>query len=155
MNKIESYVWENAEQFLIPLAIELADVEYLKEGSNWFLRIYIDKTDETKVSLEDCEKASRLLSEHLEEAVDRLTDKPYILEVSSPGIERVLKRPKDFKRFVKNMIVVKLYEQKNRSKMLKGLLLESDSETITLEVNNEKIKILYEEIAKANLYFEF
>ena len=92
---------------------ELVDTEFVKEGPDWFLRVYIDQ--ESGIQVDDCAKISHLLSEFLDKEED-LIPQAYYLEVSSPGIERVLKKDKDFVRFQGSKIQVKLFTKFNDRK---------------------------------------
>ncbi|OZV12939.1 hypothetical protein CIW83_06935 [Tissierella sp. P1] len=103
---IISIVKEICEQLADELGYELVDVEFLKEGSNYFLRVYLDKPG--GINLDDCQKVSQLLSDKLDEK-DPITT-PYYLEVSSPGLDRPLKNDKDLKRNLGKEIEIKLYE---------------------------------------------
>lgn len=109
--------------FLEPIieerGLELVDVEFVKEGANWYLRIYIDK--EGGVGIEDCEFVSRGLDSKLEDA-DPI-DQAYILEVSSPGIDRPLKTEADYEKFSGEIIDVKLYKQADGRKQFQGELI--------------------------------
>ena len=109
MSKAREYE-EQTEQLLQPIIdennFELVDVEYVKEGGNWFLRAYIDK--EGGITIDDCELVSRALSDLLDKE-DFIPDS-YILEVSSPGLGRQLKKDKDFKRSIGKEIEIKLYK---------------------------------------------
>lgn len=117
----------NTEKKLLPFlepiieerGLELADLEFVKEGANWYLRIYIDKED--GVSIEDCEFVSRALDSSLEES-DPI-EQAYILEVSSPGIDRPLKKDADYVKFAGEIIDVKLYKQVDGRKQFQGELL--------------------------------
>ena len=97
MSKREMYE-QKTEEILLPIVeeygFELVDVEYVKEGSNWYLRAYIDK--EGGISVDDCEVVSRAFSDKLDE--EDFIDDAYIMEVSSPGLGRPLKKEKDYKR---------------------------------------------------------
>lgn len=137
------------------LELEFADVVYTKEGQTWFLRIFLDRTDQAPVQLEDCEKASRALSDIIDADAQFPVQRAYTLEVSSPGIERVLKRPKDFKRFVGETILVRLFQAHQQQKNLIGQLAAADDVSITLSVDDEVISIPYDSIAKSNIHFEF
>ena len=108
---------------------ELVDVEYVKEGSNWYLRAYVDK--EGGITINDLESVSRILSDKLDEE-DFISD-AYILEVSSPGLGRPLKKDKDFDRNMGNEIEVHLYRAVDRQKQLVGLLKAYNADTITIE----------------------
>ncbi|NDL66316.1 ribosome maturation factor RimP [Anaerotalea alkaliphila] len=120
---------------------ELVDVAYEKEAGNMFLRIYIDK--EGGITVDDCEVVSRSLEMKLDEK-DPIKD-PYILEVSSPGLDRPLKKEKDFARSVGKMVELKLYKplvseipQVNGEKALVAKLVGYDEDTVTLAVENKK-----------------
>lgn len=151
MSKLEELIQDLIESSLEEIGLELVDVEYLKEGSEWFLRIYIDKED-TGIELEDCEKASHLISDILD-VHDPIT-KAYHLEVSSPGIERPLKKTKDFLRFLDHLVQVKTYSVIEKKKNFTGILNFADEEEIILIENDVKITIPREKIAKANLAWE-
>lgn len=109
-----------AEELVMPIIekeeFELVDVEYKKEGSNWYLRIYIDKPG--GITLDDCQKVSEQLSDKLDE-VDPIKEN-YFLEVSSPGLDRPLKKESDFERFKGEIVEVKLYEPLNGNKGPRG-----------------------------------
>jgi ribosome maturation factor RimP len=123
----------------------LWDVEYIKEGGRWFLRIFIDR--DGGVSTEHCEAVSRGLDPVLDEK-DPIQD-AYILEVSSAGLERSLKRPEHYESSLGKNVLVSFYIPRNGSKTLTGLLTAFDSETITLD--SERINL--KDIAKMNLTF--
>lgn len=130
----------NTEKKVLPLlepiveekGLELVDLEFVKEGANWYLRVYIDK--EGGVTIDDCEAVSRLLEEKMDEA-DPI-EQAYILEVSSPGIDRPLKKPADFERFQGEIIDVKLYQAKDGRKQFQGRLAGYADGVITLEEEN-------------------
>ncbi len=134
--KVENIVWEIAEPIALQNGVEIYDVEFKKEGPDYFLRIYIDKPD-GNVSLDDCEAVSRPLSDALDEA-DPISE-GYYLEVSSPGLERQLKRQKDFDRFCGEMIMVKLFRPRNGIKQFTGKLLARDEEILQIELENGEI----------------
>lgn len=132
MTKREDY--ENrTEKLVMPilteLHFELVDVEYVKEGGNYFLRAYIDK--EGGITVNDCELVSRKLSDLLDKA-DFIPDS-YILEVSSPGLGRPLKKEKDFARSIGEEVEIKLYKPLNKSKELTGILAGYDKDTVQIE----------------------
>ena len=118
---------------------ELVDVEYVKEGSNWYLRAYIDK--EGGFSVNDCEKVSRELSDLLDR--EDFIDESYILEVSSPGLGRTLKKDKDFARSIGEEVELKLklYKAVEGQKEFSGMLKGYDEKTVTIgfEENEELI----------------
>ena len=136
MGKREDYE-ARTEKLLLPLVerlgLELVDVEYVKEGSDYFLRAYIDK--EGGVTIDDCEAVSRPLSDLLDE-VDFIPD-AYILEVSSPGLGRQLKKEKDFIRSIGKEVDVKLYKAVEKRKEFSGVLLENDSDSIVIDEDGQ------------------
>ncbi|HBE84253.1 MAG TPA: ribosome maturation factor RimP, partial [Lachnoclostridium sp.] len=125
MAKREEYE-AKTESFLLPLMeennFELVDVEYVKEAGNWYLRAYIDK--EGGITVDDCETISRRLGDWLDEK-DFIADS-YILEVSSPGLGRPLKKDKDFNRSIGEDVDIKLYKPLNKQKDFTGTLISFD-----------------------------
>ncbi len=127
----------NTEQRVLPFlepivnanAVELVDLEFVKEGVNWYLRVYIDK--DGGVTIDDCEAVSRALEEKLDEA-DPI-EQAYILEVSSPGIDRPLKKEADFVKYQGEIIDVKLYKPQNGSKQFQGKLLGLENGVLSIE----------------------
>jgi ribosome maturation factor RimP len=126
------------EQLIQPLIdehdFELVDVEYVKEGSDWYLRVYIDK--EGGITVDDCELISRAYNEILDRE-DYISDQ-YIFEVSSPGLLRPLKKEKDYKRSIGKLIDIKLYKAIDKQKEFTGVLKAYDDKTVTLEFDNEE-----------------
>ena len=139
MSKRENYE-TRTEELLKPIAeangVEIYDVEYVKEGSEWYLRCYIDKKE--GVNINDCEAVSRALSDELDK-VDFIED-AYILEVSSPGLGRQLKKDKHFQRSLLSEVDVKCYKPINGSKDFTGILKAFDENTLTLEMDSGKEK---------------
>jgi len=113
---------------------ELVDVEYLKEGSNWYLRIYIDK--EGGITINDCEVVSRAFSELLDE--DDYITGAYIMEVSSPGLGRPLKKEKDFARNLNREVEIHLYKAKDKTKEFRGILEDYTDKTVTIKTEEEE-----------------
>lgn len=134
------------------LGYELEYTEYVKEGDNKIYRVVIDKS-ETSLTTDDCEIVSR----KIEDIVDTLMakDESYVLEVSSPGLERALKNNKLYKKYIGNNVRIKMYKKVLDTKELVGTLLESEDEYIILLVNNEKIKIERENITCGNTVYDF
>ncbi len=131
---------------------ELVDVEYVKEGKEWYLRIYIDC--EKGVSLDDCELISRKVGDILDEK--DIINSSYILEVSSPGIERPLKKEKDFIRFKGSKAIVKTFAAIDGQKLFEGIIKEYKDGLLTLLVEGEKeVNIEFDKIASANLTIDF
>ena len=132
--------------------IEFVDVEYVKEGSSWYLRAYIDK--EGGITVDDCELVSRAFSDLLDK--DDFIEDAYILEVSSPGLLRPLKKDKDFKRNVGNEVELRLYKAVNKVKEDRGILTAFDDSTVTIE-HEDGTTAVYERaaIALIRLAFDF
>lgn len=132
MSRREEYE-SKTEALLIPIleekGYEMVDVEYVKEGSNWYLRAFVDK--QGGITINDLESVSRRLSDLLDEK-DFIND-AYILEVSSPGLGRPLKKDRDFDRSIGEEIEVHLYRSLNGNKQYVGLLKSYDKDTITIE----------------------
>lgn len=155
MTKREEYELKT-EKLLEPLMnennFELVDVEYVKEGGNNFLRAYIDK--DGGITVDDCELVSRALSDLLDEH-DFIPD-AYILEVSSPGLGRQLKKEKDYKRSIDKEVEIKLYKAINKQKELFGILVSYNDDTVTIEQDDEsRIEIPRSNIAIIRLAFDF
>ncbi len=150
--KILEETREISEELGERLGYELVDLDFVKEGSQYFLRVYIHK--DGGVGLDDCQKMSQALSESLDE-LDPISI-PYYLEVSSPGLDRPLKTDKDFKRNIGNEIEVKLYEAIDGKKLYTGILNSYDEDYIFLDLNNENlIKILKNKVALIKLVLKF
>ena len=135
MSKRESYE-QRTEAILLPIlekhGFSLWDVEYVKEGGNWYLRAYIDKPD--GIGVNDCEVVSRELSDILDE--EDYIEGSYILEVSSPGLGRPLKKEKDYKRSIGREVEVRLYKAIDRQKEFTGTLSAYDDKTVTLTMED-------------------
>ena len=131
---------------------ELVDVEYVKEGSTWYLRAYIDKPG--GIDINDCEKVSRRLSDLLDEK-DYIED-AYILEVSSPGLGRPLKKEKDFKRSMGEEVEIRTYRMIDKQKEFTGVLTGYDADTVTIAMEDETEKTFdRSDIALIRLAFDF
>lgn len=155
MSKREIYE-QKTEEILIPIVeeygFELVDVEYVKEGSNWYLRAYIDKPG--GITVNDCEAVSRKLSDILDEK-DYIDD-AYILEVSSPGLGRPLKKEKDFKRSLGEEVEIRTYRMIEKQKEFTGILRAYDETTVTIEMENGTEKTFEKgNIALIRLAFDF
>lgn len=131
---------------------ELVDVEYVREGANWYLRVYADK--EGGINIDDCVLISRALEEKLD-AEDFISD-AYILEVSSPGLGRPLKKEKDFKRSLGEEVEVRTYRAIDHQKEFIGILDGYDKDTVTIAYEDgEKQTFEKKEIALIRLAFDF
>lgn len=129
--KVEDIVEELAKPIVEGLSFELVDVEYLKEGANWYLRIYIDKPG--GVTIDDCQAVSEQMSSILDR--EDPIKQSYMLEVSSPG-ERPLKRERDFERFRGEFVEVRLYQPLNGRKIYEGELLGLNGDIIEIKTND-------------------
>lgn len=155
MTQREEY--ENrTEKLLLPIMeqnqFELVDVEYVREGSNWYLRAYIDKPG--GITVDDCEIVSRALSDLLDK--EDYIKEAYILEVSSPGLGRPLKKDKDFARSIGEEVEIRLYRAVNHRKELEGTLQAFDKETVTINTDeDETLTINRADIALIRLALDF
>lgn len=144
------------EQLVLPITdannLELVDVEYVKEGGEFFLRIYIDKED--GVSLNECELVTRELNPILDEK-DPIKDN-YYLEVSSPGLDRPLKKDKDFVRYQGRDVEIKLYKQMNGSKIHEGELVGlTEDKNIKVIIDNKEVEFDKKDVALIRLAIKF
>ena len=133
---------QKTEQLLLPIMeehqFELVDVEFVKEAGNWFLRAYIDKPG--GIGVDDCETVSRRLSDLLDE--QDFIEESYILEVSSPGLGRPLKKDKDLERSIGESVDVRLFRAIDRQKEFTGILKAWDKDTVTLEFEDEATLVI-------------
>ena len=148
-------VEKKTEELVLPILmeqnIELVDVEYVKEGGSWYLRVYIDK--EGGVNILDCETVSRALSDALDK--DDPTDDAYVLEVSSPGLGRAIKKDKDFTRNLHKPVEIRLYQAVDKQKELVGDLEAFDKETVTVVSDGKQLVLERKNISKINEYVEW
>ena len=134
MAKIEEKVEELLKETIEKLGYNLYDVEYVKEGPNYYLRVYID--NEKGIDLNDCEKVSNAIDEILDEA--NIIKDQYYLEVSSPGIERVLRKDRHLQENIGNQIEIKLFKKDEKgSKDYIGELLKFDQEVVSIKTSEE------------------
>lgn len=155
MTKHEEYE-QRTEKLLKPVLdanhFELYDMEYVKEGGNWYLRTYIDKGN--GITVDDCELVSRALSGLLDKA--DFIPEAYILEVSSPGLGRQLKRDKHFERSIGEEVEIKLFKPVNKKKEWIGILSGFDADTVTIELEDKsKMDFKRSEISVVRLTFDF
>ena len=148
-------ITEIVESFAKPVVEEqgctLWDVEYIREGGEWFLRLYIDKVG--GVDINDCEAVSRAVDPILDEK-DPIPES-YHFEVCSAGLERTLKRSGDFEQFMGSAVLVKLYQPKNGSKELKGTLTGYENGNVTIDQAGTSVTLEKKEVALVRLYVEF
>lgn len=148
-----SEIEEKTTELVMPIIEEggysLWDVEYVKEGPDFILRVYADK--EGGIGIDDCVAISRKLSDKLDEA--DMIEEAYILEVSSPGLTRPLKKDKDFERSIGRLVEVKLYGAVNGMKELEGELKAFDEGSVTVTIDEEEIKLERSNISGIRLAF--
>ena len=149
--KITDIVTEFAKPIVEENGCSLWDVEYVREGSERYLRLYIDK--EGGVDIDDCEKIHRAVDPVLDEK-DPISES-YHFEVCSAGLERALKRPSDFAQFMDSPILVKLYRPRNGLKEIPGILRGYEEGRITLEAGKETLTFEKSEVALVRLRVEF
>lgn len=155
MTKREEYE-QKTEKLLEPILeanhFELVDVEYVKEGGSWYLRAYIDKPG--GITVDDCEIVNRALGDLLDE--HDFIEESYILEVSSPGLGRPLKKERDFARSLGEEVEIRTYRMVNKQKEFRGILKAYDKDTATIETEEEEEQIFEREnIALIRLAFDF
>lgn len=141
--KVEDIVYELSKPIIDNHQFELVEVEYKKEGGEWYLRIYIDK--EGGITIDDCQVVSEEVSEILDET-DPI-DSSYIFEVSSPGIERPLKTERDFEKAMGKLIEVKLFAPVDGKKAIEGTLSGYSEDNVEIEQNGNKLIIDKKQIA--------
>lgn len=154
MSRRETYE-AKTEELLLPIVeaceVEIYDVEYVKEGSDFYLRAYIDKPG--GVDILDCEKVSRTLSDKLDE-VDFIED-AYILEVSSPGLGRTLKKEKHFLKSMGQEVELKTYKPIDKCKEFVGILENYDQGNVTLKMEDKTVTFQKADIALVKLTIDF
>jgi len=155
---------ERVTELVVPIVeefgLELVDIEYRREGSDWFLRLFIDKPG--GVTLDDCADLSREIDPLLE--VEGVITHAYRLEVSSPGLDRPLRKPADFERFLGEWVKVKTFDlldpddRGHARKTFRGILRQADGDGFTLEQQDKRggdVTLSYDEVAQANLDPQF
>lgn len=147
--KITEVCEELLKGFLDEENLSLYDVEYVKEGPDRVLRVFIDK-DEGYIGTEDCEKVSKYLSDKLDET-DPIEEN-YILEVSSPGLDRVLSKEEHFRAYMGELVEVNLYKAIEGEKKLIGRLVQKDDHALLIDIDGEQKNISLEQITKVNLH---
>ena len=155
MTKREEYE-QKTEQLLAPImeanGFEMVDVEYVKEAGTWYLRAYIDKPG--GITVDDCEIVNRALGDLLDR--DDFIEESYILEVSSPGLGRPLKKERDFVRSQGEEVEIRTYRMVERQKEFRGVLKTWDQETVTIETEEGQEQVFdRDNIALIRLAFDF
>ena len=154
MTRREEYE-QRTEALLQPILdahrFELVDVEYVKEAGSWYLRAYVDK--EGGITVDDCEIVSRALGDLLDEQ-DFIEDS-YIMEISSPGLDRPLKKEKDFKRSLGKLVEIRTYRPIEKQKEFCGILNAYDSNSVTIDEDGTERTFDKKDIALIRLAIEF
>ena len=151
LKNVHDLVFALAEPIILENGMELVDVEFVKEGPNWYLRIYIDKED--GIDLEDCQKISHLISDLLDK--EDPIEQAYFLEISSPGIDRPLKKEKDFRKYEGHLVTVRTYSPVEGKKKLQGKLGAYHQDFLRLMPEPDKeIQIPWETISQVRLAWE-
>ena len=157
MEKLDNQqkIIEKIEKIVTPvvneMGLSLVDIEYMQDGGYWYVRIYVENLN-GEITLEEC----AAISGRIDEDVDKLIEQRFFLEVSSPGIERPLKKIEDFIRFKGEKIKVSLKHKINDKKSFEGIITECKDNIIFLEIEEENIvEIPFSEVKKANIIYEF
>ena len=154
MSRKETYE-AKTEELLTPITerfgLQIYDVEYVKEGSDWYLRAYIDKLE--GVTINDCENVSRALSDELDK--EDFIEDAYILEVSSPGLGRTLKKDRHLARSLGEEVEIKTYKPIDGQKEFNGVLTAYDEKTITVMLGNDERDFERKEIALIRMALNF
>ena len=146
-SEIEEYCTKLVTPIIEENSFELVDVEYVKEGADYYLRVYADK--EGGINIDDCVLISRALEKKLDDE-DKI-ESAYILEVSSPGLDREIIKDSDYERFKGRLVEVKTYEQINGSKEHEGILKGKQDGVVTVETAAGELAIPADKISKINL----
>ncbi len=151
-SKIEKLIIEMATPIAEANSCYIYDVEYVKEGGAWYLRVYADKED-GGISIDECEVINRALGNELDKA-DTIREN-YILEVSSPGIERKLKTPGHFMKYIGRTVDIGLYKAIDGSKILTGELTSYEDDSFTVKIDENETKLAVSDTTFVKLHFDF
>lgn len=151
MASVEEKIEKLVEHKINELGYELYDVEYAKEGKNFFLRIFIDKAD--GIDINDCQKVNDEIMDLLDEA-DYIKEQ-YFLEISSPGVERVLRKDKHLRDNIGKEITIKLFKTTENKKELEGFLKKFDNETIAISCESHEIVLERKNISLMKIKFHW
>lgn len=149
--EIEARTEQLVQPFIDENHFELVDVEYVKEGANWYLRVYADK--EGGINIDDCVLLSRALEAKLDE--EDFISEAYILEVSSPGLGRPLKKKKDFDRNIGKDVEIKLYRAIEKQKEWEGTLVSYTDDSVTIAMMEQEMTFAKNDIALIRLALDF
>lgn len=146
LDKIERIVTPVVEE----MELSLVDIEYMQDGGYWYVRIFVENLN-GEITLEECAQ----ISNKIDEDIDKIIEHKFFLEVSSPGIERPLKKQEDYVRFTGEKIKVSLKHKLNDNKNYTGIIESCSATGVVLNLEDDKIEIPFTEIRKANLVYEF
>ena len=149
--QIHRQVEEICESLVVSEGMELVDLEYRREGPRWVLRLFIDK--EGGVNIDDCARISRELGDLLD--VKDVIPQAYVLEVSSPGLNRRIRKKEDFSRFVGEKVQLWLVSPKDGRRKIVGDLVGVEGEEVVVTATEGRFSVALEDIARANLIYEF
>lgn len=149
-NEVIKKIEEIVSPFVKEMNLSLVDVEYMQEGGYWYVRVFIENTN-GELNIEDCSK----LSSMVEDQIDAIIDKRFFLEISSPGLERPLKKLEDYIRFKGSKITLYLKHKLEDKKQLKAIIKDVIENKVLFEIDKKEIEIEFNEIKKANILFEF
>ena len=152
MANIEDKIEKIIEKPIYNLGYEIYDIQYVKEGKDYFLRIFIEK-ENGPIDLNDCEKVNNEINDILDEA--NLIKDQYFLEVSSTGVERLIRKDKHLKQHINEFISIKLFKPLNGEKEFVGKLLDYDENTIKISVDEKEIVIDRKDISLIKKYYEW
>lgn len=149
-NEIIEKLEKIVNPFVKEMNLSLVDIEYMQDGGYWYVRIFIENLN-GDLNIEDCSK----LSSKIETEVEELIEHKFFLEVSSPGIERPLKKIEDYSRFAGQKITLHLKHKMDDKKQFKAVIKSVEDDSILFLIDKKEIKIKFNEIRKANILFEF
>jgi len=149
--QIRRHVEEISESLVVAEGMELVDLEYRKEGARWTLRLFIDK--EGGVTVDDCARISRELGDLLD--VKDVIPQAYVLEVSSPGLNRRIRKKEDFSRFAGQKVQLWLLSPKDGRRKIMGELVGVEGEEVVVTATDGRFSVPLTDIAKAHLIYEF
>ena len=153
---VAAKVTEILNEYLGDKDLDIYRITYKKEGPDWVLRVFLDKTMDAEneyVSIEECEDVTRYLSDKLDEM--DFIERSYNLEVSSPGLDRELIRESDYVRFAGREVEVRTYEQIDGMKFIEGVLAGKEGDTVIIETGSKRLEIPSSKISKINLAIVF
>ena len=152
MANIEEKIENRISKIIENLGYELYDVQYTKEGKDYFLRIFIEKKD-GEITLDDCENVNNAITDILDE--DDYIKEQYFLEVSSTGVEKMIRKEKHLKDNIGEIIILKLFKPINNSKEYIGILKKYNNTTLTIELDDEELEIERKNISLIKKFFDW